>query len=246
MRKISNRLFLLFVLMSFAFGIFGLTGCTSEESKNGLKLSFEQKVYEVEIGEQIQISPIIKNADNTEVYLIWKTYNSSVVLVNDGVLEGVGVGKTDVKVYVSGQTNISATVTVKVTGKEQKPVAEFNDVPETLYVGDIFQLTYELANPETECEFVFQSLTDAATVNERGLIEVLEVGYGLIAVKVTDKATGQYVNYNFAFEVLTNYDIIYENEEYAIIETKTAYGISLYDHIALDASEIKENQLTSK
>ena len=37
-----------------------------------------------------------------------------------------------------------------------------------------------------------------------------------------------------------------ENEEYAIVETKTAYGISLYDHIALDASKISENQLTSK
>lgn len=53
-------------------------------------------------------------------------------------------------------------------------------------------------------------------------------------------------NINKGYAVFKQINVIYENEEYAIVETKTAYGISLYDHIALDASEIKENQLTSK
>ena len=63
----------------------------------------------------------------------------------------------------------------------------------------------------------------------------------------TDKGSliGVY-NINKGYAVFKQINIIYENEEYAIIETKTAYGISLYDHIALDASEIKENQLTTK
>ena len=100
-------------------------------------------------------------------------------------------------------------VVVKVTAKDNKPVATFNDVPEILYVGDEFQLTYELANPENECEIVYQSLTDAATIDQTGLITVVEEGYGLVTVKATDKVTGQYVSYNFAFKVLTNYDIIY-------------------------------------
>lgn len=63
----------------------------------------------------------------------------------------------------------------------------------------------------------------------------------------TDKGSlvGVY-NINKGYAVFKQINIIYENEEYAIVETKTAYGISLYDHIALDASEIKENQLTAK
>ena len=63
----------------------------------------------------------------------------------------------------------------------------------------------------------------------------------------TDKGTlvGVY-NINKGYAIFKQINIIYENEEYAIVETKTAYGISLYDHIALDASEMKENQLTSK
>ncbi|MBQ3558310.1 MAG: hypothetical protein IJA07_02195 [Agathobacter sp.] len=60
-----------------------------------------------------------------------------------------------------------------------------------------------------------------------------------------DSLIGVY-NINKGYAVFKQINIIYENEEYAIVETKTAYGISLYDHIALDASEVKENQLTSK
>lgn len=63
----------------------------------------------------------------------------------------------------------------------------------------------------------------------------------------TDKASliGVY-NINKGYAVFKQINIIYENEAYAIVETKTAYGIALYDHIALDASKVKENQLTTK
>lgn len=63
----------------------------------------------------------------------------------------------------------------------------------------------------------------------------------------TDKGslTGVY-NINKGYAVFKQINIIYENESYAIVETKTAYGVSLYDHIALDASKVKENQLTTK
>lgn len=63
----------------------------------------------------------------------------------------------------------------------------------------------------------------------------------------TDKGSliGVY-NINKGYAIFKQINIIYENESYAIVETKTAYGISLYDHIALDASKVKENQLTTK
>lgn len=60
-----------------------------------------------------------------------------------------------------------------------------------------------------------------------------------------DSLIGVY-NINKGYAVFKQINIIYENEQYAIIETKTTYGIALYDHIALDASSVKENQLTSK
>ena len=63
----------------------------------------------------------------------------------------------------------------------------------------------------------------------------------------TDKASLEGVyNINKGYAVFKQINIIYENEEYAVVETKTKYGISLYDHIALNAGAVKENQLTSK
>lgn len=105
--------------------------------------------------------------------------------------------------------------------------------------------TVKLVNPtlyyETE-EFYY---VDSEEVSEGDLVlmansqNTYKIG--------TDKGSliGVY-NINKGYAVFKQINIIYENEEYAIVETKTSYGISLYDHIALDASEIKENELTTK
>ncbi len=50
-------------------------------------------------------------------------------------------------------------------------------------------------------------------------------------------------NINKGYAVFKQIDILYQNEEYAIVETGTTYGIALYDHIALDGSKIQENEL---
>jgi hypothetical protein len=61
----------------------------------------------------------------------------------------------------------------------------------------------------------------------------------------TDSLIGVY-NINKGYAVFKQINIIYENEEYAIVEPKTSYGISLYDHIALDGSKLEENELIAK
>ncbi len=61
----------------------------------------------------------------------------------------------------------------------------------------------------------------------------------------TKSLTGVY-NINKGYAVFKQITILYENEEYAIVEPKTSYGISLYDHIALDGSKLKEDQLITK
>ena len=105
--------------------------------------------------------------------------------------------------------------------------------------------TVKLVNPtlyyETE-EFYYvdsEEISDGDVVLMANSQSTYQVG--------TDKGTlvGVY-NINKGYAVFKQINIIYENAQYAIVETKTAYGISLYDHIALDAKEIKENQLTSK
>lgn len=48
---------------------------------------------------------------------------------------------------------------------------------------------------------------------------------------------------NKGYAVFRQIDIIYQNAEYSIIRSGTDYGVSLYDHIALDGSTVVENAL---
>lgn len=50
-------------------------------------------------------------------------------------------------------------------------------------------------------------------------------------------------NINKGYAVFKQIDVLYQNEEYTIVKTGTDYGISLYDHIALDGTKVKENEL---
>lgn len=59
------------------------------------------------------------------------------------------------------------------------------------------------------------------------------------------KLTGVY-NINKGYAVFKQINILSRNENYSIVEMKTAYGVMLYDHIALESSKIKENQLVIK
>ena len=63
--------------------------------------------------------------------------------------------------------------------------------------------------------------------------------------KDVDSLVGVY-NINKGYAVFKQISILSQNDDYAIVETKTAYGLSLYDHIALDGSKIVENQMIAK
>ncbi len=60
-----------------------------------------------------------------------------------------------------------------------------------------------------------------------------------------DELDGVY-NINKGYAVFKQINVIYDNEEYAIIEPRTSYGVALYDHIALDGSKLKEDDLVTK
>lgn len=64
---------------------------------------------------------------------------------------------------------------------------------------------------------------------------------------VSEKAAlnGVY-NVNKGYAVFTQVNILCESEDYYIIEEGTSYGLSNYDHIALDGSNIQDNQIISQ
>lgn len=52
-------------------------------------------------------------------------------------------------------------------------------------------------------------------------------------------------NVNKGYAIFKQIDILYQNAEYAIVRTGTKYGISLYDHIALNGSDVTEGELVN-
>lgn len=61
----------------------------------------------------------------------------------------------------------------------------------------------------------------------------------------TAKLDGIY-SINKGYAVFKHIDIVYQNEEYSIIRSGTDYGVSLYDHIALDGSTVTENAIINE
>lgn len=58
----------------------------------------------------------------------------------------------------------------------------------------------------------------------------------------TGKLTGVY-NVNTGYAVFKRIEILYQNEAYCIVKKNTSYGLSLYDHIALDGSTAVEQAI---
>ena len=50
-------------------------------------------------------------------------------------------------------------------------------------------------------------------------------------------------NMNKGYADFTQINILYQNEEYAIVESYTDYGLSVYDHIVLDGSSVHDDEL---
>lgn len=58
----------------------------------------------------------------------------------------------------------------------------------------------------------------------------------------TEDLTGVY-NVNQGYAIFRLIDILYQNDEYCIIDDDTSYGVTLYDYIALNGSEVEEGQM---
>ena len=58
----------------------------------------------------------------------------------------------------------------------------------------------------------------------------------------TSSRKGVY-NINKGYAVFKQVNILCESDEYYIVESGSVYGLSTYDHIALDGSVIKENDV---
>lgn len=104
---------------------------------------------------------------------------------------------------------------------------------------EISFMATEIYNKTDEDYYISKSLFDSGAVLQKPNSSETMV------LSETAELEGVY-NINKGYAVFKRIEILYQNEEYAIIKTGTSYGLSLYDHIALEGSAINENELINK
>lgn len=171
---------------------------------------------------------------------------------NKGMIRYVNDRFIDIEIVMSDKTGLKIPQSA-ITSKEffTIPKKYFTSNEEGGKPGLLLKKTKDgadsmtLVNPTLYYETEQFYYIDSEMVSEGDTIIMPDSSTSYIIGSDKDSLIGVY-NINKGYAVFKQINIIYENEEYAIVETKTAYGIALYDHIALNASEIKENQLTTK
>ena len=58
----------------------------------------------------------------------------------------------------------------------------------------------------------------------------------------TGKLKGVF-NVNKGYAIFNRVEVLFQNNDYSVISSGTTYGISLYDHIALDGKDVSENEI---
>ncbi len=86
-------------------------------------------------------------------------------------------------------------------------------------------------------------LIDAEVLDEDAYLQMPDSGNRkLVGDLDTSKLYGVY-NINKGYAVFREITIIDENEEYCIVEPNSMYGLAAYDYIALDASQVTDDQI---
>ncbi len=85
---------------------------------------------------------------------------------------------------------------------------------------------------------------DASVLNAGDVLYKLE---GQDTYTVSERATliGVY-NMNKGYADFKQINILYQNEEYAIVKANTQYGLNVYDYIVLDAKTVKDEQFINE
>ncbi len=96
---------------------------------------------------------------------------------------------------------------------------------------------------------IYASTEDSYDICEDGLEKGTKLihpsGGDSYTLSDTEELQGVY-NINKGYAVFRIIKILYQNNDYAIVERGTDYGLSPYDHIALDGSIITENEIINR
>lgn len=99
------------------------------------------------------------------------------------------------------------------------------------------QLEVEVYNYSSETKEYY---LDSSLLNAGDILYKLD-GQETYVVSKRAMLTGVY-NMNKGYADFKQINILYQNDEYAIVKSNTKYGLNVYDYIVLDAAAVKDDQ----
>ena len=208
MLNIRKRFFLLLTIVGLLFGI---AACTNNDDY--VRLSFDNDVYEVKVGQTIDVSPIVNKGSNVGAVTIeYTSYDDQIASYSNGKLQGLRVGETVIKVVCSEKPVAYDIATVRVVANSL-PEVEFEPLQQNMLKGTTQTLKYHFVPEYSNALMSFISANpEIATVDENGVITGVAKGVAIIIARATDELDeNQYRDYAFVVEVLeADFAIQYE------------------------------------
>lgn len=184
---------------------------------------------------------LLSNSDGN-TYLQLSFTNSMITFLSDRFL--------DIELIVEDETGLKIPVSAIV----QK---EFFLIPEDYVIsgnsngtGNIIRQSY-LEDGTLSTEFVEIELYNFDNDTKEYYLDSSMIGPGEILYKQDSQETftvgkratliGVY-NMNKGYADFKQINIMYQNDEYAIVQSNTKYGLNVYDHIVLNAASVSDNQ----
>lgn len=208
MLNIRKRFFLLLTIVGLLFGI---AACTNNDDY--VRLSFDNDVYEVKVGQTIDVTPIVNKGSNVGAVTIeYTSYDDQIASYSNGKLQGLRVGETVIKVVCSEKPVAYDVATVRVVANSL-PEVEFEPLQQNMLKGTTQTLKYHFVPEYGNALMSFTSANpEIATIDENGVITGVARGTAVIIARATDELdSSQYRDYTFVVEVLeADFAITYE------------------------------------
>ena len=204
MLNIRKRFFLLLTVIG---ALICFASCTV---KDNFKVSFDQTVYEIKVGQTLDIKPIIDNESKVDaVEYEYSSTDSSVATYVDGKLTAVQQGETMIKVVCKATSKSDgSSITVYdiakvIVNANNLPDVQFVEPQKTMIKGTTQTLTYSFVPEYANAKMTFSSANpEVASIDENGVITANGVGTTVIIARANDlEIPSQYRDYTFTIEV---------------------------------------------